>query len=79
MLELVAGSMFYNPQYYSMSWIVYTYIHACVYTVHVLEMEDTCAIFSGNNQKNGVKGEVITKKDTKWFFKWFLREILHVL
>ena len=28
-------------------------------------MEDTCAIFNWNDQKNGDKGEVITKKDKK--------------
>ena len=55
-----------------MTWIAYTYIHVCVYTGHILEVEDTCAIFNWNAQKNGVKEEVITKSDTKRFFKIFL-------
>ena len=54
-----------------MSWIAYTFIHVCVYTGHTVEMQDTCAIFNWNDKKNGVKGEIITKKDTKWFY-WFL-------
>ena len=55
-----------------MTWIAYTYIHVCVYTGHILEVEDTCAIFNWNDQKNGVKEEVITKSDTKRFLKIFL-------
>ena len=50
-----------------MSWIAYTFIHVCVYTGHTVELQDTCAIFNWNDKKNGVKGEIITKKDTKWF------------
>ena len=55
-----------------MTWIAYTYIHVCVYTGHILKVEDTCAIFNWNDQKNGVKEEVITKSDTKRFLKIFL-------
>ena len=52
-----------------MSQMAYTYIHVCVYTRHILEMEDTCAIFNWNDQKNFEKGELITK----WIFKMIFK------
>ena len=54
-----------------MTWIAYTYIHVCVCTGHILEVEDTCAIFNWNDQKNGVKEEVIKKATQKDFLKYF--------
>ena len=36
-----------------------------VYKCHILETEDMCAIFNWNDQKNGEKGRVLTKKDAK--------------
>ena len=49
-----------------MTGLAHTHIHAFVYTWHIWEMEDMSAIFIWSHQKNGEKGEVLTKKDPKW-------------
>ena len=58
MLELMEGSMLCNVYCHLMFWIAYRYIHVFVYTGHILEMEDMCAILNWNDQKNGERGEL---------------------
>ena len=46
MLELMEGSMLCNVYCHLMFGIAYRCIHVFVYTGHILEMEDMCAILN---------------------------------